>query len=86
MSAGRQLLEISAAILIGYTFRARHLNAIFQQVQQIAVELAEEMLPQITTVTVQTARRSPPWQLPCRRDAPLSPGLLLTTILLSALP
>lgn len=55
MTAGRQLLELSAAVLIGHTFRARHLNALFQQVQAMALELAEELLPQITTVTVDAA-------------------------------
>ena len=51
----RQLLEIITAALIGHAFRARPLNAMFEQVQQIAMDLAQDLLPQISTVTVDVA-------------------------------
>lgn len=37
---------------IGYTFRAQPFNVLFQQVQQVASELADQMLPTITTIEV----------------------------------
>jgi hypothetical protein len=46
------LMEILVAVVIGYTFRAQPLNVHFQQVQQVAAELAEQLLPSITTVEV----------------------------------
>lgn len=46
------LMEILVAVAIGYSFRAQPLNVHFQQVQQVAAELAEHMLPSITTVEV----------------------------------
>jgi hypothetical protein len=48
----RQILELGTALLIGYAFRARSLNALFHQVQQVAVDLAGDLLPQITTAWV----------------------------------
>ena len=50
MLALRQLLELTAAWSIGYAFRARPFNVMFQQVQQLALDLAEQFLPQVTTV------------------------------------
>lgn len=47
-----QLFELFIALSIGYTFRAQPFNVMFQQVQQVATELAEQMLPSITTVEV----------------------------------
>jgi len=47
-----QLMELVIAVGIGYTFRAQPFNVLFQQVQQVATELADQMLPTITTVEV----------------------------------
>jgi hypothetical protein len=48
----RQLLELTTAFLIGYAFRARPLNVMFEQVESEAVEVARDLLPSLTTVTV----------------------------------
>eukprot|EP00316_Scyphosphaera_apsteinii_P020189 CAMPEP_0119313406 /NCGR_PEP_ID=MMETSP1333-20130426/28978_1 /TAXON_ID=418940 /ORGANISM="Scyphosphaera apsteinii, Strain RCC1455" /LENGTH=671 /DNA_ID=CAMNT_0007318237 /DNA_START=28 /DNA_END=2043 /DNA_ORIENTATION=- len=45
-----QTMELVIAIGIGYTFRAQPFNVLFQQVQQVATELADQLLPSITTV------------------------------------
>merc|ERR1719380_166509 len=45
-----QMMELFVAVTIGYTFRAQPFNVLFQQVQQVATELAEQMLPSITTI------------------------------------
>merc|ERR1719502_364663 len=50
--ACHQLMELVVAIIIGYTFRAQPFNVLFQQVQQVAAELADQMLPSITTIEV----------------------------------
>ena len=55
MLALRQLLELTAAWSIGYAFRARPFNVMFQQVQQLALDLAEQFLPQVTTVELNVA-------------------------------
>merc|ERR1719171_2379378 len=45
-------MELVIASVIGYTFRARPFNILFEQVQQVAAELADQMLPSITTIEV----------------------------------
>ena len=45
-------MELTIAVGIGYNFRARPFNVLFQDMQQVATELADQMLPRITTVTV----------------------------------
>ena len=45
-------MELGIAIGIGYTFRAQPFNVLFQQVQQVATELADQLLPSITTVEI----------------------------------
>merc|ERR1719149_499398 len=47
-----QLMELLIATSIGYAFRAQPFNILFQQVQQVAAELADQMLPTITTIEV----------------------------------
>ena len=47
----RQALELAGTLVVGYKFRPRPLNAMFEQTQQLAMDLASEMLPQISTVT-----------------------------------
>jgi len=47
-----QLMELVIAIGIGWTFRAQPFNVMFQQVQQVATELADQLLPTITTVEI----------------------------------
>lgn len=47
-----QLVELTIAFCIGYTFRAQPFNVLFTQVQQVAEELADQMLPTITTVEI----------------------------------
>merc|ERR1719473_1835044 len=47
-----QLMELFIAVGIGYTFRAQPFNVLFQQVQQVATELADQLLPSITTVEI----------------------------------
>merc|ERR1719321_888397 len=47
-----QLMELTIAVGIGSTFRAQPFNVLFQQVQQVATELADQLLPSITTVEV----------------------------------
>merc|ERR1719456_1516925 len=42
-------MELTIAVGIGYTFRAQPFNVLFQQV---ATELADQLLPSITTVEV----------------------------------
>ena len=64
----RQLLELSTALLIGYAFRARPLSAIFEQVQQIAMDLAKDLLPEISTVTVDVAALRGDGTVPWSRD------------------
>ena len=44
--------ELFFALLIGYTFRATPRNVLFQRVQAQVAELAERLLPQITTVEI----------------------------------
>ena len=48
----RQLLELITCALIGYVFRPKPLNVIFEQMHQLAATLADEMLPDITTLTI----------------------------------
>ena len=45
-----QLMELVVAVGIGHTFRAQPFNVLFQQVQRVAAELAEQLMPSITTV------------------------------------
>merc|ERR1719379_2259147 len=47
-----QAMELIIATAIGFTFRAQPFNILFQQVQQVAAELADQMLPSITTIEV----------------------------------
>jgi len=47
-----QLMELGFAVTIGYTFRARPFSVLFQQVRQVALELADQLLPAITTVEI----------------------------------
>ena len=47
-----QASELFFALLIGYTFRATPRNVLFQRVQAQVAELAEQLLPQITTVEI----------------------------------
>jgi len=47
-----QLMELTIAIGIGYTFRAQPFNILFHQVQQVAQEIADQLLPTITTVEI----------------------------------
>jgi len=44
--------ELLFAMCIGYTFRATPLNVLFQRVQPQVTELADRLLPQITTVEI----------------------------------
>ena len=48
----RQILETVTAAIVGYVFRARPFNVMFEQVQQLAADVADSLLPQITTVVV----------------------------------
>ena len=47
-----QSMELLVAVMIGYTFRSQPFNILFAQVQQVAAELADQMLPTITTIEV----------------------------------
>ena len=47
-----QLMEVVIASAIGYAFRAQPFNILFEQVQQVAAELADQMLPAITTIEI----------------------------------
>lgn len=47
-----QAMELTVAISIGYTFRAQPFNILFTQVQEVASQLADQMLPSITTIEV----------------------------------
>ena len=49
-----QTMELVVAASIGLTFRAQPFNILFQQVQQVAAELADQMLPSITTIEVKS--------------------------------
>ena len=49
-----QTMELIVAASIGLTFRAQPFNILFQQVQQVAAELADQMLPSITTIEVKS--------------------------------
>eukprot|EP00964_Phaeocystis_antarctica_P059155 scaffold35115_cov57-Phaeocystis_antarctica.AAC.4 len=49
---GHQASELFFALFIGYTFRATPRNVLFQRVQAQVAELAERLLPQITTVEI----------------------------------
>jgi hypothetical protein len=48
----RQALEMVTSVLIGVAFRARPFNVLFEQSHQLAVNLADEILPSIQTVTI----------------------------------
>lgn len=50
--AVHQAMELLVAVAIGITFRAQPFNVLFTQVQQVAAELADQMLPSITTIEV----------------------------------
>ena len=47
-----QAIELLVAVAVGLTFRAQPFNVLFTQVQQVAAELADQMLPSITTIEV----------------------------------
>ena len=47
-----QLMELFIAVAIGFTFRAQPFNVLFQQVQQVASDMADQLLPSITTVEI----------------------------------
>ena len=51
----RQVLESLTCIAIGVAFRPRPLSAVFEQVQEVVRTLANDLLPQIDTVTVDFA-------------------------------
>ena len=50
-----QLLELAAVCAIGTVFRPRPFNVLFEQAHQLAAVLAEELLPGISTVTIDVA-------------------------------
>jgi len=45
-------MEICITAGIGYQFRARPFNVLSHQMQQIATEIADQMLPRITAVVL----------------------------------
>lgn len=69
-----QLMELGIAVGIGYTFRAQPFNVLFQQVQQVALELAEQLLPSITTVEISPDVLSGPDLIAWRSDLQLNPA------------
>ena len=70
-----QALELSVACAIGYAFRARPYNILFEQVQQVANELADQMLPSITTISVKDEMLQGEGLIAWRSDLPLhGPG------------
>ena len=70
-TAARQGLELIAALAIGHAFRARPLNVMFEEVQQLAVELAQDLLPQLSTVTIDVAALRGDGTVPWRSDMDL---------------
>ena len=68
----RQSLELITTFAIGYTFRARPFNVMFEHVQQLAVDLAQEMLPQLDTVTIDIAALRGNDTVPWSRDISLT--------------
>ena len=80
-----QLMELVIAVGIGHTFRARHFNVLFTQVQQVAAELADQMLPSITTVQLKETELQgqnliawrPTLNLPSASSAPSLPPTLV---------
>jgi len=70
-SLGRQSLELSTTLAIGYAFRARPFGVLFEQVQQLAVDLAAEMLPQLSTVTIDVAELRGDGTIPWSRELKL---------------
>ena len=81
-----QLVELVLTVGIGYTFRARPLNVMFQQVQQAAVQLAEQMLPRITTVLVKPDELSGPNLIAWRQDLTLQQDGVLAPAQQEGLP
>mmetsp|Transcript_388 Transcript_388/g.980 ORF Transcript_388/g.980 Transcript_388/m.980 type:complete len:390 (-) Transcript_388:194-1363(-) len=55
-----QMMELSCVVAIGLTFRARPFNTMFQQVQEFGLQLAEQLLPSVTTVSINTLELSGP--------------------------
>ena len=51
----RQILELALTISIGWIFRARPFNVLFEQVQQLVRDVAGDMLPQLSTVNIDVA-------------------------------
>ena len=75
----RQSLEAGTALLIGRAFRARPLNAMFEQVQQLAVDLAGDLLPQISTVTIDVSALRGDGTVPWSRSINLRDGVQPST-------
>jgi len=62
----RQMLELVTTAILGWQFRPRPFNALFEQVQELVQQAAAEVLPQFSTVTVDVEElrgdgRLPPW-------------------------
>ncbi|KAJ1628090.1 hypothetical protein T492DRAFT_162757 [Pavlovales sp. CCMP2436] len=55
-----QSMELGCAIYIGLTFRARQLSFVFQQMQDFGLQLAEQLLPSVTSVSISSLEISAP--------------------------
>lgn len=55
-----QLMELVVVTYIGVQFRARPLSAVFQQMQQFSLQLAEQLLPSVTTISLNRLELSAP--------------------------
>mmetsp|Transcript_43572 Transcript_43572/g.107801 ORF Transcript_43572/g.107801 Transcript_43572/m.107801 type:complete len:403 (+) Transcript_43572:85-1293(+) len=55
-----QLMELLVFTFIGVQFRARPINSVFQQMQAFGLQLAEQLLPSVTTISINMLELSAP--------------------------